>query len=119
LFGDCVAELAKLMQNEVALARAELRQKFEIAAGAATLIGAGAVLLIPALVLVLFSIASELIQFGLTAPLAYFLCGVGAAVIAFALMWAGASRLSGSALKPSATLEEIQRDKTVVRELMR
>jgi hypothetical protein len=119
LFGDCLAELAKLIQNEVALARAELRQKLDVATDAARLIGAGALLLIPALVLVLFAIASELIEFGLTAPLAYLLCGVGAAIVAVVLMWCGASRLSGDALKPSATLEEIRRDKTAAKELMR
>ena len=119
LVGDCLAELAKLIHNEVALARAELRQKVDVAAGAATLIGAGALLLIPALVLFLLAIASELMQFGLTAPLAYFLCGAGAAIIAFALIWSGKSRLSGDALKPSTTLEEIRRDKTAAKELMR
>jgi hypothetical protein len=119
LFGDSLTELAKLIQNEVDLARAELREKLNIVGGATKLIAAGAVLLIPALVLILFAVASELIQLGLVAPLAYLCSGLGAAIIACALVWTGMGRLSGTALKPSATLDEIRRDKIVAKELVR
>jgi hypothetical protein len=119
LFGDSLAELAKLIQNEVDLARAELRDKIDIAGGAAKLIAAGAVLFIPALVLILFAIASALIQVGLSAPLAYLCTGLAAALLAGGLIWAGMSRLSAGALTPSATLDEIRRDQAVARELMR
>src|SRR5579862_2968680 len=94
LFADSLAELAKLIQNEVALARAELREKLDIVAGSAGLIGGGALLLIPALVLILFAIASWFIQLGLAAPLAYLLCGVAAAIVAASLIGVGMSRLS-------------------------
>jgi Putative Actinobacterial Holin-X, holin superfamily III len=70
-------------------------------------------------VLILLAIASELIQLGLSAPLAYLCCGAGAVVIAGALAWVGLSRLSASALKPSATLDEIRRDKIMATEVMR
>lgn len=119
LFGDSLAELAKLIQNEVDLARAELRDKIDIAGGAAKLIAAGAVLFIPALVLVLFAVASALIQLGLAAPFAYLCTGLAAAILAAALVWAGMSRLSAGALMPSVTLDEIRRDQAVAGELMR
>jgi Putative Actinobacterial Holin-X, holin superfamily III len=119
LFGDSLAELAKLIQNEVDLARAELRDKVNIIGGATKLIAAGAIFLIPALILVLFAIASELIEFGISAPLAYLCSGLGAAIVAFFLVWTGASRLSASALKPSATLGEIERNKILAKELIR
>jgi hypothetical protein len=119
LVGDSLAELAKLVQNEIDLARAELSAKVAVTGDAAKLIAAGAVLLIPGIVLILFALAAELIQLGLSAPLAYLCSGAGAVIIAGALAWAGMSRLSASALRPSATLDEIRRDKIMATELMR
>lgn len=119
LVGDSLAELSKLVQNEIDLARAELSDKVAITGGAVKLIAAGAVLLIPGIVLILFSIASELIQLGWSAPLAYLCSGGAAVVIAGVLAWAGMSRLSASALKPSATINEIRRDTVMATELMR
>jgi Putative Actinobacterial Holin-X, holin superfamily III len=119
LIGDSLAELSKLVQNEIDLARAELQQKLSLFGGAARLIAAGATLLIPGLVLVLFAIAAELIQLGVPAPLAYLCSGLGASILSLALVWVGATRLSGATLKPSATLNEIRRDKSFAKELMR
>ena len=119
LVGDLLAELSKLVQNEIDLARAELSDKVALTGGAVKLIAAGAILLIPGIVLILFSIASELIQLGWSAPLAYLCSGGGAVVIAGALAWAGMSRLSASTLKPTLTLNEIRRDTVMATELMR
>jgi hypothetical protein len=119
LLGDSLAELAKLVQNEANLARAELREKVEMAGAAVKLIAAGAILLIPALVLILFAVASGLIEIGLSAPLAYFLTGLPTAIVAGALVYTGVGRLSGDTLKPSATLDEIRRDQAVAKELIR
>ena len=117
LFGDSLAELAKLIQNELDLARAELREKVRLLGGAIGLIAAGAALLIPALVLVLYATAAWLIMLGLAAPLAYLVSGVGAGIVAAALIWTGIGRLSGDALKPTATIGEIESDKSLAREL--
>jgi hypothetical protein len=119
LVGDSLSELAKLIQNEVDLARAELREKVEIASNAFKFLAAGVVLVVPALVLVLFAIASVLIQFGAVPWLAYLCTGLGAAIIACALIWIAVGRLSGDTLKPSATLDEIRRDKIVAKEFTR
>src|ERR1700722_1753896 len=119
LFGDSLAELAKLIQNELDLARAELREKVRLLGGAIGLIAAGAALLIPALVLILYAIAAWLIMLGLMAPLAYLAAGLGAVTVAAALLWTGMGRLSGDALKPTATMGEIERDKNLAKELMR
>lgn len=119
LFGDAFAQLAKLFQNEVDLARAELSQKASEAANAMKLIAAGATLLIPALVLTLFAIASALIQLGLPGPLAYLCSGAGAGFIAFALIWIGLGRLSGGVMKPSLTIEQIRRDQAAAKEFIR
>jgi hypothetical protein len=119
LFGDSLSELAKLIQNEVDLARAELREKLAVVGGAIGFIAAGSILLIPALVLLLFAVASWLIILGLATPLAYLSAGVGAAVIALALVWVGVGRLSGDALKPTATIDQLERDKKMARGLVR
>ena len=119
LLGDSISELAKLIQNEVDIIRAELLEKVSHVGGAAKLIGVGAVLMIPALVLILFAASTALIQWGLTPALAYLCTGVAAAVLSGALIWAGARRLSARALAPTATLAELQKDKTAARELMR
>jgi hypothetical protein len=119
LFGDSLAELSKLVQNEIDLARAELQQKVNILGGAARLMAAGAILLIPGLVLVLFAISAELTQLGVPAPLAYLCSGLGASILSLVLVWVGAARLSASTLKPSATLNEIRRDRSFAKELMR
>jgi hypothetical protein len=77
LFGDAMAQLAKLVGNEFALARAELAEK------------------------------------------AYLCAGGGAAIVAGALIATGLGRLSGDALKPSITLEQVERDKVAAKEMVR
>jgi hypothetical protein len=119
LLADAFAQLARLFRNEVDLARAELSQKASQAAGAAKLIAAGAVILIPAIVLILFAIGAALIEVGLSAPLAYLIAGLGGAILPGALIWIGLGRLSGDALKPLVTIEEIRRDATAAKELVR
>lgn len=119
LFGDALSELTKLVQNEIDLARAELVEKVSVTTSAAKFVAAGAILSIPAVVLILFAVAAELIALGLSQPLAYLCTGLGAAIIAGVLAWVGLSRLSASALKPSATLNEIRRDKAMATELIR
>jgi hypothetical protein len=119
LFSDAVGQLAKLIGNEFELARAELSEKLNQVGRAAAMIGAGAIILMPALVLLLFGISAALIRAGMSDPVAYLLTGAGAALVSAALIGIGLSRLSGDALKPSMTLEQVQRDKVAAKEMMR
>jgi uncharacterized membrane protein YgcG len=119
LFGDAVGQLAKLVGNEFELARAELSEKATQAGRAAAMIGAGAVVLMPALVLLLFALSSALIRGGLSQPVAYLLTGAGAALVSVALIVTGLRRLSGDALKPSVMLDQVQRDKVAAKEMVR
>jgi hypothetical protein len=119
LLSDAVGQLGKLVGNEFELARAELSDKASQAGRAAAMIGAGAVILIPALVILLFAVAAALIRGGLSDPVAYLLTGAGAAVISAALIAIGLNRLSGDALKPSVTLDQVQRDKIAAKEMVR
>jgi hypothetical protein len=118
LFGEAVGQLAKLVGNEFALARAELSEKMAQAGRAAAMIGAGAIIMIPALVVLLFAVAAALIRGGLSDPVAYLITGGCAAVLAGALIAVGLQRLSGDALKPSVTIEQVQRDKLAAKEMV-
>jgi hypothetical protein len=118
LFSDAVGQLAKLVGNEFELARAELSEKAGQAGRAAVMIGAGAVILMPALVLLLFAISGALVRAGFSEPLAHLLTGGGAALVSIALIAAGLNRLTGDALKPSVTLDQVQRDKIAAKEMV-
>jgi hypothetical protein len=119
LASEAFAQLAKLIGNEFELARAELADKASQVGRAAAIIGAGAVFAIPALVLLLFAVAAALIRGGLSEPVAYLITGGGAAVISGGLIAMGLSRLSGDALKPTVTLQQVERDKMAVKEMVR
>ena len=111
--------VANLIGNEFALARAELSEKAGQAGRAAAMMGAGAVIVIPALVLLLFAAASALIRVGISDPIAYLIVGGGAAIVSVALIAVGINRLSGDALAPTVMIEEVERDKAAAREMVR
>ena len=119
LFSEAVGQLAKLVGNEFELARAELAEKARQVGRGAAMIGVGAVFLMPALVLLLFAVSAALIRGGFSEPVAYLLTGVGAALVSVALIATGMSRLSGDALKPAVTLDQVQRDKVAAKEMVR
>jgi hypothetical protein len=119
LFGDAMAQLAKLIGNEFALARAEMSEKAGQVGRAAAMIGAGAVVMIPAIVLLLFAAATALIRSGLSDPVAYLCAGGGATIIAGVLIAFGFNRLSGEALKPSITIQQIEKDGVAAKEMVR
>ena len=61
LLGDALSQFSKLFQNEVDLAKAEFGEKVRQATGAMGFIAAGAVLVIPAIVMALFALSAALI----------------------------------------------------------
>src|SRR5436305_9646926 len=89
LVSDAFGQLAKLVGNEFDLARAEFADKAAQVGRAGALIGAGAVIMIPALVLLLFAIAAALIRAGLSDPVAYLITAIGAALVSAALIMVG------------------------------
>ena len=118
LLSDVLAQLAKLIGNEFDLAKAELSTKAGQVRRGLMMIGAGAVFMIPTLVLLLMAAAAALIQAGYSDPVAYLLTGGGAALLAAILVGVGVSRLSADELKPSVTLEQLQRDKVAAKEML-
>ena len=119
LFGDAMSQLAKLIGNEFALARTELSEKVSDAGRVAAFIGAGAILMIPAIVVLLFAAAAALIRTGFSDPVAYLCAGGVAVAVSGTLIAVGVNRLSGNALKPSVTLDQVERDKIAAKEMVR
>jgi Putative Actinobacterial Holin-X, holin superfamily III len=118
LLSDVLGQLAKLIGNEFDLAKAELSDKASQVGRSVMMIGAGAVFMIPALVLLLMAAAAALMHAGYSDPVAYLLTGGAAVLVAAILIGVGISRLSGDALKPSMTLEQLQRDKVAAKEML-
>ncbi|MFC0241967.1 phage holin family protein [Rhodopseudomonas telluris] len=119
LFGDAFNQFAKLISNEFDLARAEMADKVGQVGRAVAMIGAGAVVLIPGLVVLLFALAALLVENGLSQSLAYLITGGGTVIVAAILMWIGVSRLSPDSLKPTVTIEQLQRDKVAAKEMVK
>ncbi len=119
LIGDVVHQFTKLISNEMAIARAELTAKAtEVAVGAGFLIG-GALLVIPAMVLLLMALAALLVELGLSASLADLIAGVVGILISGALAYVGKTKLSLDHLKPTRTMSEIDRDIAAVKDTSR
>ena len=119
LLGDALSQFAKLFQNEVDLAKAELGEKAQQVGGAMGYIAAGAILVIPALVMALFALSAALIEAGWSQPISYLASAVLAAVLAGVLFALGISRLDARHLAPRETMRQLEKDKDTVKEMVR
>ena len=119
MLGDALSQFAKLFQNEVDLAKAELGEKAQQVGGAMGYIAAGAILVIPALVMALFALSAALIEAGWSQPISYLASAVIAAVLAGVLFAVGTNRLDARHLAPRETMRQLEKDKDTVKEMMR
>ena len=119
LFGDALSQFAKLFQNEVELAKAELGENVQQLGRALGFIAAGAVLVIPALVMALFALSAAMIAAGWSQPVSYLLSAILALVAAGVLFGIGISRLSARGLAPHETMRQLEKDKNTVKGMMR
>ena len=119
LLGDALSQFAKLFQNEVDLAKAELGDKVQQVGGAMGFIAAAGVLLIPALVMALFALSAALIAAGWSQPISYLASAVVAAVLASVLFAVGINRLDARSLAPRETMRQLEKDKDTVKEMVR
>jgi hypothetical protein len=118
LFGSALGEFSKLIQSEFQIARLEVSDKIAAMLGAAKFLGAGVAIALAALVIILMAVAAVLMRLGMPTDLAYLCTGVGAAIIAFALIQVGLSRIKDGYLTPSATLHELRQDQIVAKGLL-
>ena len=119
LLGDALGQFAKLFQNEVDLAKAELGEKLQKIGSALIYVAAGAVLVIPALVMALFALSAALIAWGLSQPVSYLISAIVAAVIAGVLFAVGIKRLDARELTPHETMRQLEKDKDTVKGMAR
>jgi len=63
--------------------------------------------------------ASGLMHAGLSDPVSYLLTGVAAMIVAGVLVATGKKRMSGEALKPTMTVEQLRQDKMAAKEMVR
>jgi hypothetical protein len=119
LLGDALSQFAKLFQNEVDLAKAELGEKVQQIGGAVGLIAAGAVLVIPAIVMALFALSAALIAVGWSQPASYLISAIVAGVFAGILFAVGMNRLDARHLAPRETLRQLEKDKDTVKGMVR
>jgi Putative Actinobacterial Holin-X, holin superfamily III len=119
LVGEALSQFAKLFQNEVDLAKAEFGEKFRTIGGAMGLVGAGAVLVIPGLVMALFALSTALIGAGWSQPISYLLSAILALVVAGILFAIGMSRLNTQNLAPRETMRQLDKDKNTVKGIIR
>jgi membrane protein implicated in regulation of membrane protease activity len=119
LLGDALSQFAKLFQNEVDLAKAELGEKVQQVGWAVGFFAAGAILVIPALVMALFALSAALIAVGWSQPISYLVSAVVAAVLAGVLFAIGMNRLDARILSPRETMRQLEKDKDTVKEMVR
>ncbi len=119
LIGDAVEQLGKLVQNEAQLALAEMSQKITRAGIGAAYVAGAAVLFIPALVVLLLTLAIWLTELGLSPVLAHLVAALVGALLGVILAAIGMSYFKIENLKPKVTLQQVRRDVTTAKELVR
>ena len=119
LFSEAFAQLGKLIQNEISLARAEISDKASKAAVGIGYIFAGLMLLMPALVLFMIALAIYLTQLGLSPVTAHLFAGCIAAIGSAALVFAGMGRLKPASLSPRVTMKQVEKDIAAAKEMVK
>ncbi|AHY49350.1 hypothetical protein BJS_06980 [Bradyrhizobium japonicum SEMIA 5079] len=114
-----MSQFAKLFQNEIDLAKAELGDKLQKIGGALGLIVGGAVLVIPAIVMALFALSAALISGGWSQPVSYLISAVIAAAIAAVLVAVGINQLDVRHLAPRETIGQLEKDKDTMKGMVR
>lgn len=112
-------QCAHLLRTEGELARAEVSEKVnQVGTGLGLLVG-GAILLIPALVVLLQAAVGGLVEAGLAQPWAALAIGGACLIIGLILLMVGISSLRARNLVPGRTIHQLQRDARTVRNQVR
>jgi hypothetical protein len=115
LAGSVFRQLAELMRTEGMLARTEMTEKMShIGAGLGFLVG-GAVLAMPALVLLMEAAVAALVENGMASYWAALLVGGLSLLLGMMLLSMGASWLRAGNLIPGRTLQQLQYDANAAR----
>jgi mannose/fructose/N-acetylgalactosamine-specific phosphotransferase system component IIC len=116
LFTDVVSEVTHLFQTEMRLVRAEMNEKVSRVANSGALIGAGAVVMIPAVFILLLAIVRWLVVAGLPEQWGLTIVGAVIAIVGAALLMKGINNLKGPALVPDRTIRQVRADVSLAKE---
>jgi len=119
LFTDVVSELSHLFQTEIRLVRAEMNEKVSRVANSGALIAAGAIIMLPAVFILLLAIVRWLAVAGLPEQWGLLLVGAAVAALGVVLLMKGLNNLKGSTLVPQRTIEQVRADLSVAKEQVR
>ena len=119
LFTSVVGQLADLMRTEGQLARAEISEKMTLAATGLGLIVGGAILLMPALVVLLEAAVAALVDNGIAPYWAALIVGGACLLLGLILLLTGVSWLRAGRLVPGKTIYQLQRDAATARSQVR
>ena len=115
LFSSVFWQLAELMRTEGMLARTEMSEKMShMGTGLGLLVG-GAVLAMPALVILMSAAVAALIENGMTPSWASLLVGGASLLLGLLLLSLGANWLRAGNLIPDRTLQQLQYDANAAR----
>jgi hypothetical protein len=115
IFTDLIGQVTTLIRKEGQLARAEISEKATRALTGIAMILLGAMLLIPALVILLQAAVMGLIANGVEPTAAALIVGGAILVIGMVLGLIGWSRVNAGALVPDKTIDQLKRDAQVPR----
>ena len=120
IISDLFSQLTVLFRKEAQLARAEISDNMASIGRGLGLILGGAVLLIPALVILLQAgVAALTERYGMANYWSALLVGGGVLIIGIILLLVGMSRLKVENIVPSKTVHQLQRDASVAKEQVR
>lgn len=117
IIGDLFVQFAKLLRKETQLARAEISENVaSVGRGLGQIVG-GAVLLIPALVILLQAGVAALNENVQLAPYwSSLIVGGAVLILGLILLLVGVRHLKAENLMPNKTVEQLRRDATVARQ---
>ncbi len=113
LAGDVLKEVATLLQTELQLLFTEVLEKLTFTALSAVLVGAGGLLLMATIILLLQATIAGLVSYGFSWSVAILIVAAAAFLVGAGLIWLGLHRLSLVRLAPSKTLDQLQKDSTI------
>jgi Putative Actinobacterial Holin-X, holin superfamily III len=116
---DLLAQFPILVRKEAQLARAELSEKISRVGMGLAFIGIGAVLLIPALVVLLIAAVNALQDAGFEPAIAALIVGGSALLIGIILLLIGINRMKVENLVPNKTIHQLQEDALVAKQQVR
>jgi Putative Actinobacterial Holin-X, holin superfamily III len=115
IFSDLIQQLSLLVRKETQLARAEVSEKAGRALSGIGMMMVGAILLIPAMVILLQAAMAALVENGMSASQASLIVGGAAFILGMILALVGWSWVKPASLVPDKTIDQLQQDAAVAR----